>query len=109
MAIQAAKLADIQGIVEAREADLPLIVRTPRGFGQIIFVAADLDQGPLGKWSDRPLLLAKLLDLPPGRGEEPSDNAALMHYRLHRPFRPTPQRTGRVHRRDDHSLLASWH
>ena len=80
-AIQAAKLADVEGIVEAREADLPLIVRTPRGLGQIVFVAADLDQGPLDKWGDRPLLLAKLLDLPPGRGQEPSDNAALMHNR----------------------------
>ncbi len=80
-AIQAAKLADIRGIVEAREADLPLVIRTPCGLGQIVFLAADLDQGPLGKWSDRPLLLAKLLDLPAGRSEEPPDNAALMHYR----------------------------
>ncbi|MGA2059315.1 MAG: hypothetical protein ABSG67_02450 [Thermoguttaceae bacterium] len=79
LAIQVAKLADVQGIVEAREADLPLIVRTPRGLGQIVFVAADLDQGPLGKWGDRPLLLAKLLDLPLGRAQEPTDNAALMH------------------------------
>ncbi len=81
IAVQAAKLADIQGIVEAREADLPLIVRTLRGMGQIVFVAADLDQGPLGKWGDRPLLLDKLLDLPLGRGQEPTDNAALMHNR----------------------------
>jgi hypothetical protein len=81
IAIQAAKLGGVQGIVEAREADLPLIVRTPRGMGQIVFVAADLDQGPLGKWGDRPLLLAKLLDLHSGRVDEPTDNAALMHNR----------------------------
>ncbi|MGD0653014.1 MAG: hypothetical protein ABSA16_01595 [Thermoguttaceae bacterium] len=78
-AVQAAKLADIQGLIEAREMDLPLIVRTARGLGQIVFVAADLDRGPLGKWSDRPLLIAKLLDLPAGRGEEQSGDAALMH------------------------------
>jgi hypothetical protein len=80
-AIQAPKLVDIQGIVEAREADLPLIIRTPRGLGQIIFVAADLDRGPFSKWADRPLLLAKLLDLRAGRGEEPAANAALMYNR----------------------------
>jgi hypothetical protein len=79
--IQAAKLADVEGIVEAHEADLPLIVRTARGMGQIVFVAADLDQGPLSNWGDRPLLLAKLLDLPPGRSQEPTENAALMHNR----------------------------
>ncbi|MGD0516683.1 MAG: hypothetical protein ABSA26_04040, partial [Thermoguttaceae bacterium] len=77
--VQAAKLADIQGVIEAREIDLPLVVRTARGLGQIVFVAADLDREPLGKWSDRPLLMAKLLDLPAGRGEEQSGDAALMH------------------------------
>ena len=79
LSIQAAKLSDIQGIVEAREADLPLVIRTPHGFGQIVFVAADLDQGPLSKWNDRPLLVAKLLDLPAGRSQDQTDNAALMH------------------------------
>ncbi len=66
--------------VEAREADLPLVVRTARGFGQVIFVAADLDQPPLSKWSDRPLLVARLLDMPTGRAEESEENAAMMHY-----------------------------
>ena len=63
-----------------RESDLPLVIRTARGFGQVIFVAADLDQPPLSKWSDRPLLVARLLDLPTGRAEESKENAAMMHY-----------------------------
>ena len=46
-ALRVPRLADVQGTVEAREADLPLVVRTARGFGQVIFVAADLDQPPL--------------------------------------------------------------
>ena len=79
--LQSPKLVDVQGIIEAREADLPLIIRTPRGLGQIIFVAADLDRGPLSKWADRPLLLAKLLDLPAVRTEEQTANAALMYNR----------------------------
>jgi len=78
--LRSPKLADIQGLVEAREADLPLIIRTPRGLGQIVFVAADLDREPLSKWTDRPLLLAKLLDLPMGRIEESPGNDKLSYY-----------------------------
>ena len=74
------RLADVQGTVEAREADLPLVVRTARGFGQIIFLAADLDEPPLDKWPDRPLLVAKLLDMPTGRGEESEESTAMMHF-----------------------------
>jgi hypothetical protein len=56
--------------VEAREEDLPLVVRTPRGLGQIIFVAADIDRPPFKSWSDRGMLLAKLLDISLSRGNE---------------------------------------
>ena len=64
------RLAGIKGTIEAREADLPLVIRTARGFGQIVFLAADLDAPPLAQWSDGPLLAARLLDLPvSGSGE----------------------------------------
>ena len=79
-ALRVPRLVDVQGTVEAREADLPLVVRTPRGFGQVIFLAADLDQPPLDNWPDRPLLVAKLLDRPTGHGEEAEEGAAMMHY-----------------------------
>ena len=49
----------MQGKVEAREADLPLVIRKPQGLGQVVFVAADLDRGPIRDWSDRPLLLRR--------------------------------------------------
>ncbi len=59
------RLSGVQGKVEVKEADdLPLVIRTPRGFGQVIFVAADLDRGVMRKWNDRQLLAAALLDLP---------------------------------------------
>jgi len=79
-ALRVPRLVDVQGTVEAREADVPLVVRTPRGFGQVIFLAADLDQPPLDNWPDRPLLLAKLLDRATGHGEEAEEGAAMMHY-----------------------------
>lgn len=77
-AMLVARLADAQGKIEAAEGDLPLVVRTPRGFGQILFVAADLDQPPLSKWADRKLLTARLLDLPASEAADESDTG--MHY-----------------------------
>ncbi len=74
------RLLQVQGTIEAREADLPLVVRTARGLGQIVFLAADLDRGPLAKWKDRPLLTARLLDLPTEREEESKEGSAVMHY-----------------------------
>jgi hypothetical protein len=72
--LSVARLAAVEGRVEAAESDLPLVIRTPRGFGQVIFLAADLDQPPLAQWSDRKLLAARLLDLP--AAEQPLDDAA---------------------------------
>ncbi len=74
------RLVDVQGTVEARESDLPLVIRTPRGFGQVIFLAADLDRPPLDKWPDRPMLVARLLDRSTGHGEESEEGAAMMHF-----------------------------
>ena len=58
------RLVNVQGKVEAREADLPLVIRKPQGLGQVIFVAADLDRGPIREWSDCSLLVAAVLNLP---------------------------------------------
>lgn len=73
--LTAAQLTDVRGAIEAREADLPLVVRAARGFGQVVFIAADLDQEPLRGWTDRPLLVTELLGLPAGQIEEPEEIA----------------------------------
>jgi len=74
------QLAGVEGVVEVREAGSPLVVRTPRGFGQVVFVAADLDRPPLDAWIDRPALVGKLLDLPAGPAEETAQGSAVMHF-----------------------------
>ena len=74
------RLADVEGTLEAREADLPLVVRTARGFGELLFLAADLTQPPLSQWGDRPKLLLKLIDLPAVRTQSAAESAAMMHY-----------------------------
>ncbi len=64
-AIQVPKLRDVQGRIEAyagvKARDLPLVVRTTRGFGEIVFVAFDLESGPLADWVARPGLFDRLL------------------------------------------------
>ena len=66
------RLADVQGKVEAHEGDLPLVIRKPQGLGQVVFVATDLDRGPIRDWTDRPMLVGAVLDLP---ANEPADAA----------------------------------
>ena len=70
------RLVDVQGRVEARAGDIPLVVRKARGLGQVLFVATDLDSGSMLAWSDRPLLLAAILDLPVNEPPVQTNNAA---------------------------------
>lgn len=73
-------LADVAGTIEARETNLPLVVRRPLGFGQIIFAAFDLGLPPVAQWQDAGLLVGKLLDLSAARSEEIDENRAVMHF-----------------------------
>ncbi|MEZ6073008.1 MAG: hypothetical protein R3C10_22770 [Pirellulales bacterium] len=59
------RLAGVSGRVEARVADLPLIVRRPYGLGEVVFVSADLDRAPFAGWQARGVMLSRLLGLPP--------------------------------------------
>lgn len=74
------QLAQVDGTIEARETDLPLVIRQARGFGQVVFLAADPELSPLGQWSERGLLMGKLLDNPPAAGQEIDESRAIMHY-----------------------------
>ena len=50
-----------QGVIEASDRDLPLILRVPVGLGSLVYMGGDLDQAPLRNWRDRSILVAKLL------------------------------------------------
>ena len=73
-------LADVDGVVESGDRDMPLVVRRAVGFGQIVFLAGDLDRAPLENWPDRPVLLRKLLDLPLVESESGEGGSALVHF-----------------------------
>ncbi|MBN2291485.1 MAG: hypothetical protein JXM70_03610 [Pirellulales bacterium] len=74
------RLKEISGKIVAKEADLPLIIRSQRGFGQIIFVAADLDREPMNKWADRGRLVAKMLGMPISTDEKSNTDTTMMHF-----------------------------
>jgi len=74
------QLEDVYGVVEAKEGNLPLVIRRAWGFGQIIFLAVDLETPPLSEWNDRGMLVARLLDLAPDTVGELREGSALMHY-----------------------------
>jgi len=73
-------LVDVQGRVEAADGPLPLVIRGARGFGQVVFVAADLDRPPMAEWEDRRLLVAKLLNSPATSTREDDESTVVMHY-----------------------------
>jgi len=64
LALSVPRLKNIEGVTIVAEADLPLVVRTPRHFGQITFVAVDLDRQPFIEWEGRGLMASRLLGLP---------------------------------------------
>lgn len=64
-AIRVPRFVDVEGTIEAyagrRPTDLPLVVRTPRGFGEIAFVTLEFREPPLAEWPGRAAFLQALL------------------------------------------------
>src|SRR5206468_2732505 len=53
--------------------DLPLVIRQPFGFGEIVFVALDWDAPPIAGWSGRGYLFDKLFRRSVNPAEKTSD------------------------------------
>lgn len=66
--IRAIRLSGLQGTVELREGDLPLIVHAPRVFGRVTMLAFDLSRKPLADWHGRIGLVDRLF----GRSARPA-------------------------------------
>jgi hypothetical protein len=64
-AISVPRLTDVDGNIEVysgqRGTDLPLVVRSARGFGEITFVGLDFAKAPLADWPGRTAFLQALL------------------------------------------------
>jgi hypothetical protein len=75
-----ARLASVRGKVilaqGPRAADIPLIVRSHYGLGEVLFVAFDLESEPFAKWRGRPRFVASLLREQKNALEQPGGAAA---------------------------------
>ncbi|NLS94783.1 MAG: hypothetical protein GXX96_21725 [Planctomycetaceae bacterium] len=78
--LQIAQLTGVEGVVDVREGNLPLVVNRVWGFGQLTFLASDLDRGPVGKWEDRPTLVARLLGWPEKPVEYEREDKTIRHF-----------------------------
>ena len=78
--LQVAQLTNVEGMVTAREGNLPLVVVRVWGFGQVIFLASDLDRGPLERWGARTTFVAKLLGWPTKPIEDDLESKTILHY-----------------------------
>ncbi len=71
-------LVDIRGTVEASEGQPgqgPTVVRRPLGFGQVLFIAVDLDAPPVSQWNGRARLVARLIS---NEQEQREDRTSLL-------------------------------
>ena len=68
------RLRNVTGNIELYEGnqpgDLPLVIRAPYGFGQVVLAAVDPDRPPLSAWQGRPELLRKVLRRDRQSGQE---------------------------------------
>ncbi|HEY3391272.1 MAG TPA: hypothetical protein VGK58_01100 [Lacipirellulaceae bacterium] len=59
------KLTEVDGNIEVyagrQASDLPLVVRSARGLGEVAFAAVDVTKRPLAEWQGRPQFLRALL------------------------------------------------
>lgn len=59
-------LLEVQGKILASagrsKANVPLVVRTGRGLGEVVFVGLDFDRPPLNDWAGRTSFLSRVLD-----------------------------------------------
>lgn len=66
-------LRDVRGKVElfdlAPSGQRPMVIRSPLGFGQVVFVAFDLDQPPFVQWAGRSHFVQRVLRESPERSD----------------------------------------
>lgn len=59
--IQVATFDNLDGVIEVRQNELPLIVRRSVGFGEIVYALFDLEDPLVRNWKGNPRLLTRLL------------------------------------------------
>ncbi len=81
ISLQVPKLIDVHGQILAssggNERDLPLVIRSRLGLGEVVFVGLDFDRPPLADWKGRNAFLRKALDWPRKTNAQQKSNSAV--------------------------------
>jgi len=79
--LQAHQFGNLDGVVTAKEGNIPLVVRRQLGFGTVVFFTPDLTHRALIEWNQWDRLIDRLVGYSPGRDEETINQPrTLMHY-----------------------------
>jgi hypothetical protein len=74
--LEAPRLREVRGVQEVRQDNVPLVVRSAHGLGEVVFVGLDFDLPPLATWERRGEFLARLLTRG-DRGSRQSDGGTI--------------------------------
>ncbi len=74
------RIEGFTGVVELKQGDLPLVLRSSLGFGTVTLVTLDLDSPPFAGWESRGHVVNKLLRKPPELDIDDANAAAGMGY-----------------------------
>ncbi|MBI1901032.1 MAG: hypothetical protein HYS13_07970 [Planctomycetia bacterium] len=80
--VPACFVSDVPGMIVVHDGNVPIVVRFARGFGEVVFVAVDLDQPPFSQWRGNAALLLRLLGRnpeAPAQSAEPAAGGKLTH------------------------------
>jgi hypothetical protein len=65
MVLRVPRFVDVEGAIEAyagkKSSDLPVVVRSPHGLGEVAFAGVDFSQSPMADWPGRTAFLQALL------------------------------------------------
>lgn len=73
-------IEDFDGVAVLRQGELPLVIRSARGFGTVTLVTLDLDLAPFAGWESRGQVVNKLMRKPPEINIEDASNAGMIGY-----------------------------
>ena len=85
-------LQNVRGLVELDDLGVrgqrPMVIRAPFRFGQVIFVAFDLDASPLAEWPGRARMVEQILQAArqgdrPRSSDQPTGQVAHLGYTHH--------------------------
>lgn len=78
--LKAVQVPGFQGIVSAKEGNIPLVLRRQYGFGTVVLCTVDLSHRAIREWSQKDRLLERLLDRAENHGGQVGEQRTLMHH-----------------------------